>query len=127
MEVPAFQLYSTTFCHGGFIHKVIYSISDKLAVNVSIKHSQSQANVTHDNGAPESTIHWWVKDKEKLHDPVDVVDARCDEKGPELQNTPTTCHGGIRMVYEGEADQFWIIKLRNYTKILLHPKAGYIA
>ena len=39
----------------------------------SIKHGESQANVSYENGVPESTIHVWLKNKEKLCDFVDMV------------------------------------------------------
>ena len=41
----------------------------------SIKCSESQDNVSHDIGMPESTIHGWLTDKEKLCDFADTVDS----------------------------------------------------
>ena len=43
-----------------------HSVTDKRAVNVSIKHGQSQANMYCDNGVPDSTICGWLNDEEKL-------------------------------------------------------------
>ena len=64
-----------------------YSVTDVLAVIVSIKHGQSQTNMSHDNGAPESTIHGQFKGEEKFFDILDVVDSidRLKRKKPELQ------------------------------------------
>ena len=36
---------------------------------VNLKH------VSRDNGVPQSTIHGWLKDEQKLHDFVDTVDS----------------------------------------------------
>ena len=48
-----------------------YSVIDKLAVIASIKCSESQANMSSDNGVPESTIHRWLRDEYKLCDFID--------------------------------------------------------
>ena len=53
-----------------------YPSTDKLAVIASIKHRESQTNMSHENGMPELTICWWLKDKEKLHDFIDKVDVK---------------------------------------------------
>ena len=66
---------------------ILYSITDKLAVIASIKWSESLAQVFQDNGVPESTIHGWLKDEEKLHDFVDTVDF-CDEMKRKKANEP---------------------------------------
>ena len=50
-----------------------YSFTDKLAVITSIKHGESQANVSCDKGVPKSTICGWLREKEKLC--VDTVDS----------------------------------------------------
>ena len=41
----------------------------------SITHGESQAIMSHNNGVPESTICGWLRDKEKLHDFIDVVNS----------------------------------------------------
>ena len=41
----------------------------------STKFSESQANLSRDNGVPESTIHGWLRDEEKSCDFEDVVDS----------------------------------------------------
>ena len=38
-----------------------------------IKQGESQASASHNNGLPESFIHQWFRDEEKLHDFVDKV------------------------------------------------------
>ena len=54
----------------------LYSITDTLAVTTSISRGESQANKSHHNGVPGSTIHSWVRDQEKLHDFVVMVDSK---------------------------------------------------
>ena len=70
-----------------------YSITDKLGVNVCIKCSESQARLSHDNGVPESTIHGWLGDEEKLCDFVHMVDSTDWIKVKEDQYCATTWHG----------------------------------
>ena len=41
----------------------------------NIKQSESQASMSCDNGVPESTIHVWLKDEEKLHDFLYMVNS----------------------------------------------------
>ena len=44
-------------------------------MHASIKCWKSQAsNVYRDIGVPETTIHGWLRDEEKLRDFVDIVD-----------------------------------------------------
>ena len=52
-----------------------YFITDKSAMIASIKCLESQANMCHDNGVPESTFCWFLRDKMKLHDSVFMVDS----------------------------------------------------
>ena len=40
-----------------------------------VKHGESQANESHENGVPEQTIHGWLKDAENLHNFVVMVDS----------------------------------------------------
>ena len=58
---------------------IAYSVTDKLAVIASVKSGESQANVFHVNGVPESTIHGWLKDEENLCDFIDMVEGRADQ------------------------------------------------
>ena len=52
-----------------------YSVREKLVVVARVQNGESQANVSHDNGVPQSTIRGWLKDEQKLHDFVDTVDS----------------------------------------------------
>ena len=47
-----------------------YSVTDKLAVIPNVKHTESQASLSCDNGVPESTIHGWLRHEEKLYNLV---------------------------------------------------------
>ena len=44
-------------------------------MTASIKHGESQVNISHGKRVPESSIHGQLKDKEKLHDFVDMVNS----------------------------------------------------
>ena len=53
-----------------------YSITDILAVIASIKWSdETEANLSHDNVVPESTISRWLTDKERLCEFIHIVDS----------------------------------------------------
>ena len=55
--------------------QISYAVIDKLTVFARIKCGESQTNLSHDgeNGVPESVIHEWLRDKERLCDSVDMV------------------------------------------------------
>ena len=52
----------------------LYSVTDILVVINSVKHGESQANVSCNNGVPLWTIHGWLRDNEMLNDSVDTID-----------------------------------------------------
>ena len=62
-----------------------HSVTDKLAVIANVKHVESQAHVSH------VIICGWLREEEKLHDFVDMVDStdQMKRKTPDLPK-PTT-------------------------------------
>ena len=52
-----------------------YSVREKLVVVARVQNGESQANVSSNNGVPQSNIHVWLKDEQKLCDFVDTVDS----------------------------------------------------
>ena len=58
----------------------------------SVKCGESQANMFHENGVPESTIHGWLRDEEKYCDFVDAADSTdwMKRKRAKLCQRPTT-------------------------------------
>ena len=66
-----------------------YTLTGKLAVIASVKRGEWQANVSHGNGVPESTIRGWLRHEEKLCNFVKKADSPewMKKKGPELPKT----------------------------------------
>ena len=90
-----------------------YSVTDKLAVNASVKHGESQANMFCDNGVSESPICGWLKDKEKL-DVCVWLFADCLQHGQRLWILMTKLYGG-HTVYTSIYK--YIYKLVNYSLV----------
>ena len=44
-------------------------------MSISVTLDESEANMSHDNDVPDSTICRWLKNEDKLHDFVDTVDS----------------------------------------------------
>ena len=59
-------------------------------MTVRIKCSESCANVSSDNGVPDSANHQWLKDKGNLHDFVYSVDSTNRMKRKKDRTVPET-------------------------------------
>ena len=75
-----------------------YSVREKLVVVARVQNGESQANVSRDNGVPQSNIRSWLKDEQKLRDFVATGDSTDGMKRPELPmilNWTRQCSHGL--------------------------------